>query len=442
MKVQDEVLNGVRVLDFTWSVSGATTARTLAAFGAEVIKVEWPKAPDYMRFSMYAEGDEPGLDNGAFFNNLSAGKKGISLNSKSERGMELVHELLAKSDIVLENFSAEVFEKWGLTYEELEKISPGIIYMSISGLGHTGRNKMYGTWGPTAQALSGMTFTSGLPETHPAGWGYSYLDNIAGYTGALTVLAALRHKRKTGKGQYIDISQVESGIHLAGANLLDFTVNGRSSRRPGFPPGNRSISSTKHSENTYRGREACPHNSYRCKGGGENDWCTIAIFTDEEWESLVRVMGSPNWAIQEKFKTKEGRIANQDEIDARLERFAQKYKKFELMELLQSNGITAGAVQTNEEIMDYDPQVKERGLIETLEHPLLGARRFEGLPIDMSKTPPYLHKAGPLMGEDNDYVFGEILGYSPEEIEQLTNDGVLWPDDMPKESITGIRPLW
>src|SRR5699024_5541090 len=150
MSNQAETLKGIRILDFTWSVSGSTTARILASLGAEVLKVEWPENPDFMRFSMYAKGDKPGLNNGAFFNNLNAGKKSITVNVKSEKGMETIHKLLKKSDVVLENFSATVFKKWGLDEESIQKIAPGIIYMCISGLGHTGRIKLYGRWSVSA----------------------------------------------------------------------------------------------------------------------------------------------------------------------------------------------------------------------------------------------------------------------------------------------------
>lgn len=442
MDNRKEVLKGIRVLDFTWSVSGSTTARILAAFGAEVIKVEWPKNPDYMRFSMYAKGDEPGLNNGAFFNNLNAGKKSLTLNVKSKRGMEIVHEILKKSDVVLENFSAGVFKKWGLDYEALEEISPGIIYMSISGLGHTGRNKMYGTWGPTAAGLNGMTFISGLPKTKPAGWGYSVMDVVAGFTGAFSVITALIHKKKTGKGQHIDISQVESGLQLAGANLLDFTVNQRSSRRPGFPPGNRAITSKEHPENNYRGKEGCPHNSYRTAGGGDNDWCTIAIFSDEEWDTFKEAIGNPEWSMDEKYDTFEGRVNHQDELDQNIEAYTIKRNKYEIMELLQSHGIACGAVQMNEDIMEKDPQLQARGLFERLSHSLLGERNFVGIPIKMSETQPYLHKSAPLMGEDNEYVLCDVLGYSKEQIKELDDQGVLWPEDMPKEDFEVVRPLW
>jgi crotonobetainyl-CoA:carnitine CoA-transferase CaiB-like acyl-CoA transferase len=442
MELSPGILKGIRVLDFTWSVSGATSTRILAALGAEVIKVEWPKSPDAMRFSMYAKDDEPGLDNGAFFNHLNAGKRGITVNMKSEKGMEMIKELLRRSDVVTENFSAGVFEKWGFTYESLSSLSPGIIYMSISGLGHSGRRMMYGTWGLTAAALSGMTFISGLPDRHPCGWGYSYLDIIAGYTGAYSILAALFHKKRTGKGQYIDISQVETALHLAGANLLDFTVNGRSSVRKGFPPGNRSVLSPNQNESDYRGAAACPHNIYRCAGDGNNDWCAIAVYSDMEWERFKEALGQPEWAQSERFDHMSGRIQYQDELDQSIQSYTIQYNKYELMSRLQSFGIACGAVQENEDLVEKDRQLQYRELFEQVEHPLLGLRKIEGIPIKMSRTPPCIRKAAPLMGEDNEYVYGHILGYSSEEIKNMVEDGTLWPEDMPKESFKAVRPLW
>lgn len=437
-----EVLKGVRIVDFTWSVSGPTATRILASFGAEVIKVEWPESPDPMRFSMYAKGDTPGLDNGAFFNNLNAGKLGITLNVKSERGRVLLHELLKKCDVVVENFSSGVFEKWGLTYEAMCQISPSIIYMSISGLGHTGRDKSYTTWGPTAAALNGMSFMSGLPGVHPCGWGYSIMDVVTGYSAAYSVLAALYHKQRTGNGQQIDVSQVETGLPLVGVPLLDHVVNHRSSIREGFPSGNRAMTGPDYSSPTYRGKIGVPHNTYRCAGGGPNDWCTIAVFSDEEWIQLKSVMGNPKWANHEKFDTIVGRARFQEELDAHIAELTKSCDKYELMLKLQNSGIACGVVQMNEELLDRDPQLRYRGLFEKLEHPQLGIRRFEGVPIKMSKSPPYHHKAAPLMGEDNGYVFGDLLGYGSAEVHELTEEGVLWPVGLTRESMSGVTPLW
>jgi len=442
MNVQQDLLTGIRVLDFTWSVSGSTTTRILASMGAEVIKVEWPKTPDMMRFSMYAKDDEPGLDNGAFFNSLNAGKRSFTVNIKSAEGMNIVKELIRKSDIITENFSAGVFEKWGLDYESLKEINEGIIYMSISGLGHTGRQKNYGTWGPTAAALSGMTYISGLPDKHPSGWGYSILDIVAGYTGAYSVLTALLYKNRTGEGQYIDISQVETALPLVGTNLLDYFVNGRSSNRPDFPTGNRSTLSADGNKSDFRGAIACPQNTYRCAGDGPNDYCVIAIYNDEEWERFKEAIGKPEWANDSRFSSLTGRIQHQDELDQHIGEFTRKLSKYAVMEALQKYDLVAAAVQQNEDIVEYDPQLSFRGLFETVQHPLLGERLVEGVPIKMSQSSPFIRKSAPLMGEDNDFVLKEILDYSNEEIELLDTQGVFWPLDMPKESFKAVRPLW
>lgn len=442
MNFQNDLLTGIRILDFTWSVSGSTTTRILASMGAEVIKVEWPKTPDMMRFSMYAKDDEPGLDNGAFFNSLNVGKKSFTVNIKSAEGMNIIKELIQKSDVITENFSAGVFEKWGLDYESLKELNEGIIYMSISGLGHTGRQKNYGTWGPTAAALSGMTYISGLPDKHPSGWGYSILDIVAGYTGAYSVLTALLYKNRTGEGQYIDISQVETALPLVGTNLLDYFVNARPSNRPDFPTGNRSILSPDESKSDFRGPIACPQNTYRCAGEDVNDYCVIAIYSDDEWESFKEAIGQPEWVNDPKFNNLKGRIQHQDELDQHIEEYTSRFYKYEVMEALQKYGIVAAAVQQNKEIVENDPQLRFRGLFEAIQHPLLGERLVEGVPIKMSEASPSIRKSAPLMGEDNEFILKEILDYSDKEIELMNSNGVFWPLDMPKDSFKAVRPLW
>lgn len=232
-------LSGVRVLDFTWIVAGPQTTRILADFGAEVIRVEYEARLDGGRTGNAPPGIEPGPNSGGSFNFRNASKKAITVNINHPRGMDLVKRLIAISDIVIENFSSRIFEDWGLGYDELIKINPDVIYISLSGFGHIGRNHHYTTWGPTAQAVSGLTFMSGLPGHPPAGWGYSYMDHTAGYFGAIAVLSALHHRIGTGQGQRIDQSQVEAGIVLTGPTILDYMVNGRRSRRDDFPPGNR-----------------------------------------------------------------------------------------------------------------------------------------------------------------------------------------------------------
>src|SRR3990172_1006538 len=271
----DLPLTGIRVCDLTWIIAGPTATRVLADFGAEVIRVEHAQAVDPIRLGRPVNGERTTLNNSGFFNYFNRNKKSVLLNVRHPLGMELLHRLIAASDVVIENFSSGVLESWGLDFEAQRAINPGIIYCSISGYGHTGRDRHFTTWGPTAQALSGLTIMSGLPGKPPAGWGYSYMDHTAGYYGAIAIMMALHHRNRTGQGQYVDISQVETGMVLTGPAILDATVNGRSWRRPGMPPGNRAWEPA-----------SAPHNTYPC--AGEDRWIAIAVRNDAEWQAMAR----------------------------------------------------------------------------------------------------------------------------------------------------------
>jgi len=212
-----------------------------------------------------------------------------------------------------------------------QRASTGVVYCSISGYGHTGRDKHFTTWGPTAQALSGLTIMSGLPGKPPAGWGYSYMDHTAGYYGAIAIMMALHHRNRTGQGQYIDVSQVETGMALTGPAVLDATVNGRSWRRPGMPPGNRAWEPA-----------VAPHNTYPC--AGEDRWIAIAVRNDAEWQAMARAMGEPAWATEAGFATNAGRVEHQDELDAHIAAWTSAREDYAVMQVLQAAGVPAGVL--------------------------------------------------------------------------------------------------
>jgi benzylsuccinate CoA-transferase BbsF subunit len=405
-------LEGIRVCDFTWVIAGPTATRVLADFGAEVIRVEHEQAADSIRLGRPIVGDQPTLNNSGFFNYFNRNKKSILLNARHPDGMELLKRLIAKSDVVVENFSCGVLESWGLGYEELKEIRPDVIYCSISGFGHTGRDRAFTTWGPTAQALSGLTFTSGLPGKPPAGWGFSYMDHTAGYSGAIAIMMALHHRNRTGEGQHIDMSQVEAGIALMGPAVLDATVNGRSWRRDGMPPGNR----------TWQPAVA-PHNAYACVG--EDRWIAIAVMNDAEWQALVRAMEEPEWALDRRFATNEGRLANQDELDTRIEEWTSELDDYEAMELLQAAGVRAGVCQKPGDRFERDPQSRARGWWHTLMHPELGECEHDGVAPRLSKTPGQLRMASPLIGQHTHDVLREVLGLSASEIDDAQASGAL-----------------
>ncbi len=405
-------LSGVRVVDLTWIVAGPTCTRMLADFGAEVIRVENQQTLDSIRFGRpHPKGFEP-PDSSGMFNWLNRGKRSITLNARHPRGLELLKRLLAVSDVLVENYSSRVLESWGLGYEQQREAKEDIIYVSLSGFGHSGPRRDYGTWGPTAQALSGLTAMSGFAGGEPAGWGFSYLDHLAGFTAATAIAAALRHRGETGRGQWIDLSQVETGMAVTGPASLDFTANGRRYRETGNPPGNRSV-----------WPKAAPHNTYRT--AGDDKWIMITCLSHEQWSALCGALGDPEWLEDERFATLPARLRNQDALDAMIgERTAGREGR-ELMERLQAAGVPAGVVQNGVDLVANDAQLAAREWTVAREHPVLGEHVTDGLPVHFSRTPGTRERPGPPLGEANEYVYGELLGCSPEEITELMIDGAL-----------------
>ena len=426
-----QALAGVRVVDFTWVRAGPWATRWLGAFGAEIIKVEWP---EHERGRSAATATPPGveanLNTSGHFNYTSANKLSVTLNVRTPRGLDLIKRLISISDVVIENFSPRVLTSWGLGYDELRKLNPEIVYVSQSGFGHTGRHRNYTTAGPTAQAFSGLTYLSGLPGAPPAGWGWSYLDDTGGMYMAMSTLTALYHRNMTGRGQHVDLSQMITGVTLNGPVLLDTTVNGRPSQREAYPPGNRSHWPGGDLVTTYRGPTAAPHNAYRTKGGGYNDWCVIACTSDAEWRKLVGVMGSPKWASAPKYSRVSGRLQHQQEMDQAIEEWTLSLEKYEFTECCQAAGVRAMPVQSTEDRVVHDPQLRHREVYSELEHPMLGARKFQNAPFKLSESPARNYLPGPLIGQHNRDVFEGLLRLSHNELVEGYEDGTFWPKAM------------
>ena len=397
-------LAGVRVCDFSWIVAGPQATRILADLGAEVIKVENADHLDSVRLMP----GEPGPNRRGLHNNFNRNKLGVTANLGHPRGRELVERLIAVSDLVVENFSPGAFARMGFPYERLRELRPDVVYLSISGYGHAGRDSSYVTWGPTAQAVSGATAVSGLPDQPPAGWGFSYLDHTAGYYGAIAALMALHHRARTGEGQHVDLSQVETGMLLAGVQMLDFQVNGRASERIG---------------NRSRWPAVAPHGIYRC--AGEDRWIAIAAETDGQWRALCAELGLDALADDARFAANGARVANEDALDAAITARTREREPHALMEALQARGVPAGVVQTMEDRMERDPQLAARGFYRRAPHPELGEHRFEGLPVRFSKARWRLDRGAPLLGEHTREVATRVLGYSEAEYEALAAEGAV-----------------
>ncbi len=426
-------LHNIRVVDFSWVRAGPWATRWLGAFGAEVIKIEWPESErGRLPSTTTPQHLEVNLNTSGNFNDTNVNKKSLSLNVRTPKGQEIVKRLIAISDIVIENFSSRVLRNWGLGYEELCRIKPDIVSVSRSGYGHTGRNHHYTTFGPVAQAVSGLTFLSGLPDQPPAGWGWSYMDDTGGMYGAMCALTGLYHRNITGKGQHIDLSQMVASVPLNGPALLDFTVNGRGSRRPGFPPGNRAHWPGTPLLDNYRGPTVAPHNSYRTHPGGYNDWCVIVCQSDEEWHRLVQVMGLPAWAAEERFAGVIGRLQHQEELDANIETWSMTLGKYELTERCQAAGIRALPVQSAEDRVEHDPQLRHRQMYQPLDHPALGTHKAQNAPFKLSRTPAVNHRPSPLIGQHTREIVERLLGYSHEELCTGFADGTFWPTKRPR----------
>jgi crotonobetainyl-CoA:carnitine CoA-transferase CaiB-like acyl-CoA transferase len=374
---------------------------------------------------------EPSPNAPGQFADTNVNKLGLTINVRTPRGLELVKQLIALSDVVIENFSSRVMGTWGLGYDVMQQLKPNIIYVSMAGFGHTGRHHHYTTMGPSAQALSGQTFLSGLPGKPPAGWGWSYLDDTGGMYGAMCVLTALHHRNVTGQGQHVDLSQMTAGITLTGPSFLDRTVNSRPARREGYPSGNRTVWPGTSLVHTYRGPTAAPHNAYRTKGGEHNDWCVIVCFSDREWQTLVDLMGRPAWATADKFAHLNGRLQHQEALDEGIEHWTRTLDKYELTEKCQAVGVRAMPVQSSEDRVERDPQLKARDMYPELDHPLLGRRKVQSVPFKHSKTPAAVHRPAPLIGQHTRKVLEELLGLSLDDIRQGFTDGTLWPKGMP-----------
>lgn len=407
-------LEGIRVCDFSGQLAGAGATRFLAAMGAEVIRIEDPVRKgrwDILRGAPPFVDERRGIDLGGAFNNHNVNKYGVTIDLRTEEGKDLVRRLVAVSDIVTENFAAGVLARMGFPYEELEGIRAGIIYVSNCGFGFSGPYHEYKTWGPIVQAVCGLTFSSGLPDMPPAGWGYSYMDHHGGNFMAIAILAALVHRNRTGEGQWIDMACTEAGATLDGPALLDHTVNGRPLRRPGSPNSNRSDSPA-----------MAPHGIY--PASGDDDWVAIACRHDDDWAAMADVVGQA-WAGDATYATLAGRVADQDRLDEQIAAWTVERERTETEAALRAAGVPAAIVARPQDRIDGDPDTAAWGLWPEVRQTAMGRVRVDGVPLHLSETDWAIERGGPCLGEHNDRVFTELLGLSVDEVDGLRERGVI-----------------
>lgn len=401
----DDALEGVKVVDFGWSAAGPVISKYLADYGAQVVRIESTERPDILRISAPYKDGIPGLDRSGFFARHNVGKYGITLNLKHEKGIEIAKKLVAWADIITEGFVPGTMKALGLGYENLRKIKPDIIMVSTSNLGQTGIHSTRRGLGPQLTCYSGFAQITGWPDREPAYVYGAYTDYIAPKFAVANIMAALDYRDRTGKGQFIDLSQYEAALQFLSPLLLDYSINGRIACRIG-----------------NRDTRAVPHGVYPCMG--EDRWCAIAVFSDEEWRSFCEALGDPAWGQDPKFSTFLARKENEDELDSLIGELTQSFKAEELMFMLQKAGIMAGVVKTPEEVCK-DPQLRHRGYFVKLKHSELGEYPFEGSCSKLSETPAELARPSPCLGEHNHLVITELLGMSDEEFVELLENGVV-----------------
>jgi len=391
-------LEGVKVADFTWVWTGPTSTKVLADFGATVLRIESQKRPGVWRIQPPFKDDKPGFNRGAVFNSINTSKMSITIDLSNPKGKDLAKQFVAWADIVTDNFAGGAMERMGLGYETLKEIKPDIIMMSSALMGQTGPWHDSPGYGDQLSAISGLHEISGWPDRIPGEIGF-YTDFIAPRFNALTILAALDYRRRTGKGQYLDIAQHQGGVQFMAPLLLDYVVNGRVATRQGnYDP------------------YAAPHGIYPCKG--EDRFCAIAVYTDEEWQSFCGVLGNPDWTKEARFATLESRQENLEELDKLVKEWTVTLTDDEIMKTLQEAGVGAGRVGDPRDQMENDPQLLFREFYQEREHPELGKYRPPRQPCVLSKTPCEIKRA-PLIGEHSQYALEEILGLGDEEIQEL-----------------------
>jgi crotonobetainyl-CoA:carnitine CoA-transferase CaiB-like acyl-CoA transferase len=419
-------LAGVRIFDFSWFLASAGGTRFLASLGAESLKVEWKANPDTRLAAMAPVGGRPARDAataplkgvtdpdmGGQFLHKNAGKRGLSLNVRHPKGLQIAKDLIRQCDIVAEGFSPGVLDRLGLGYDVLRSIRPDIIYVQQAGMGNAGRYGRFRTVGPVAASFAGATEMSGLPEpAMPAGWGYSYLDWAGAYGFALATLGALFHRQRTGEGQWIDSSQCEAGIFQTAVPVLDWSANERVWSRY----GNRS---------PYK--KAAPHGAFRCSGNDR--WLAIACFDEAEWCALTEIAGLPGLRDDPRFATLQDRLRHQDALEAAVAGWTETVDAYDAMHRLQAVGVPAGVCQTAGDRCDHDPQLRALHWMTEVTGTKIGRWPIPEFPVKLSRTPAYaggpIDRGAPCYGEDNAFILGEMLGYTQADIQRLAEDGVI-----------------
>ncbi len=399
-------LKGIRIVEFTSGAVAPVAGEILAVMGAEVIKIESTKWVDWLRqFPAPSTMMEPPLNASEPFNLSNINKLGIRLNLRTAKGVEIAKRIVKLCDIILENLRPGVIDKLGLGYETTRQIRPDIIMLSASASGAKGPEAHIKGYAPLFAALGGLSDITGYKDGPPVEV-RSTMDYTASFTIVVAVMSALIHRQRTGEGQFIDLAAREAVVSLGSDAIMDYTMNGRVASRDG-----------------NKDHFMAPHNCYRCKGNDK--WISICVANDEEWQAFCKAIGNPEWTKDERFSDQLSRWKNQEELDSLVKQWTLNYTYYEAMEILQKAGVAAVPSFSADDIFG-NPHLAERQFTEILVHSEVGAHVTILPPWRLSATPQQVVRDAPCLGEHNQYVYGELLGMSDKEIQELTEEEVIY----------------
>ena len=398
-------LDGTRVVELGWAAAGPLVGTYLAQHGADVIHVESTTALDPFRSTYPPFRDNiVGPDRAGMFAFYNAGKRGVTLDLKQARGVELALRLVKTADVVIESFPAGTLARRGLGHGALRRARPDLVILSSCNQGQTGPHAQHPGYGSQLTALAGFNELLGEPGRTPVILYGPYIDYIAVGYGVIAILAALERRRRTGEGCVIDLSQYEAGLQFLAPVLLEHAANGTMPTRA-----------------ANRDRVAVPHGVYPSQG--DDSWIALSIWSDEEWVRFREVLGDPDWSRDGSFATAEGRREREVELDARIAEWTRPRSREEAVRALRERGLSAAPVESVAELFD-DPQLAERGVWRRAPHAGLGEIGLMAPPFALSETPARADRAGPTLGEHNEAVFKGLLGLGADEYASLAADGV------------------
>jgi len=399
------IFTGLKILELGAGAAGPVATRYFADQGATVIRVESAERPDFLRMIHLTADNPHGLDGSPMFVLMNPNKKSVAVNLKLPEGIALLKRLIGWADVVAENFSPKAMAKWGLDHASLCSERSDLILVSSCLFGQTGPQRMYPGFGGQGAALAGFNHLTGWADRDAVGPYGTITDSLSPRYVAVLIAGALYHRKRTGQGQYIDVSQIETAVYSLSELIVRFSARGEVIGRRG-------------NECEY----AAPHAVYPCRG--DDRWIAIAVFSDEEWRALCDEMEDPEMAVDARFSTNAGRLANRGELDERIARWTRRFEAHDLMRSLQEAGVEAGVVQDFDDLL-ADPQLAARGHFEGVEHVHLGEMTFEHNAVRCSENPQRLHSPGPNLGEHTRSILRDELGMDPDEIDGLAERGVL-----------------